>query len=170
MNDPALSLLLAGLDEAFDRKSWHGTNLRGSLRGVSLEQALRRPDPARHNIWEIFVHAAYWKRVVGRAVAGGAGNLFPFKGSNWFPRTEGDATAWRRDLRLLAASHEKLRAAVAALDPRLLDRPGPRGPYTYAAMIRGIAAHDLYHAGQIQLLKKLIGAPARTRAASAARS
>ena len=49
------------LDEAFDRRSWHGTNLRGSIRGLPRSTAAWRPAPDRHNIWELVVHAAYWK-------------------------------------------------------------------------------------------------------------
>ena len=63
---PALDILLGLLDEAFERKSWHGTNLRGSLRGLPAKQAAWRPGPRRHNIWEIAVHAAYWKYAVRR--------------------------------------------------------------------------------------------------------
>ena len=53
--------LLVVLDQAYDRTSWHGTNLRGSIRRVPLSMAAWRPAPGRHNIWEVVVHAAYWK-------------------------------------------------------------------------------------------------------------
>ena len=56
--------LLALLDEAFDRRSWHGTNLKGSIRGMTATQAAWRPRPGRHNVWEIVGHAAYWKYAV----------------------------------------------------------------------------------------------------------
>ena len=64
-------MILALLDQAYDRPSWHGTNLRGSLRRVTPEQAAWRPGPARHNIWEIAVHAAYWKYAAWRRLTGG---------------------------------------------------------------------------------------------------
>ena len=48
--DPAVAMLLALVDEGFDRRSWHGTNLRGALRGVTPAQALWRPGRERHNI------------------------------------------------------------------------------------------------------------------------
>ena len=66
MADPRIDLLLEILDQAFDRKGWHGTTLRGALRGMTAEAALWRPAPGRHNIWELAVHAAYWKYVVRR--------------------------------------------------------------------------------------------------------
>ncbi len=64
--------LLSILDQAYDHRSWHGTNLRGSLRGVSLRKAAWRPGRGRHNIWELVVHAAYWKYAAGRRIAGHA--------------------------------------------------------------------------------------------------
>jgi hypothetical protein len=62
--------LLSILDQAYDRRSWHGVNLRGSIRGVSVTQACWRPGPARHNIWETVVHAAYWKYALWRRLTG----------------------------------------------------------------------------------------------------
>ena len=59
-------LLLRILDDAYERKAWHGTNLRGSLRGVTADEARWRPAPGRHNIWELAVHCAYWKYTVRR--------------------------------------------------------------------------------------------------------
>ena len=153
--DPAIALLLTAIDEAYDHRSWHGTNLRGSLRGLTAKQAMWRPGPGRHNIWELVVHAAYWKYVVRRLLTGAARGSFPLKGSNWFPRQEADAAAWRRDLELLAAEHREMRAAVATLPAAQLGKLSPKKRHTYAMLIRGIAAHDLYHAGQIQLLKRL---------------
>jgi hypothetical protein len=153
--DAAITLLLAALDEAYDRKSWHGTNLRGSLRTLTPGDALWRPAPARHNILEIVVHAAYWKYVVRRSLTGMRRGSFPLKGSNWFPRLASGPAQRRDDLDLLAGEHRQLRAAVAAFDPGKLNDLTGRGHFTCAALIRGIAAHDLYHAGQIQLLKRL---------------
>src|SRR5262249_48741890 len=63
-------LLLRILDEAYERKAWHGTNLRGSLRGVSSDTAAWRPARGRHNIREIAVHCAYWKYTVRRRLTG----------------------------------------------------------------------------------------------------
>jgi len=137
------------LDEAFERHSWHGTNLRGSLRGVTAAAAAWRPAPDRHNVWELALHAAYWKYVVRRKLTGEKRGSFALQGTNFFRR--GDALedkAWKADVAILVAEHRALRAAVEALPaagrtPRLL------------RMIRGAAAHDVYHAGQIQLLKRL---------------
>lgn len=152
---PAILLLLDALDEAFDVRSWHGTNLRGSVRGLTPQQAAWRPAPGRHNIWEIVVHAAYWKYVVRRVITGARRGSFPLKGSNWFLRDGNDSASWRRDLQLLVNEHRQLRQAVAARPPASLRLLTRKRAFTYAALIRGVAAHDLYHAGQIQLLKRL---------------
>ena len=152
--------LLSVIEQAYDHRSWHGTNLRGSIRQVSAEQASWRPAPARHNIWEIVVHAAYWKYAVWRRLTGARRGSFPLKGSNWFRRPQ-DMTsqAWRSDVALLDQTHRSLRAAVASLSTSELHRT-PRGSnVSNFALLSGIAAHDLYHAGQIQLLKKLSRRP-----------
>jgi hypothetical protein len=153
--------LLSIIDAAYNRPSWHGTNLRGSLRGVSPRQAAWRPGRDRHNIWEIVVHAAYWKYIARRRLLGESRGSFPLKGSNWFRRpAEESAASWRSDVALLDETHRSLRAAVANLSPSDLSHT-PRGSkVSNLALLSGIAAHDLYHAGQIQLLKRL--SPRRT--------
>ena len=151
-----VSALLAQIDEAFDHQSWHGTNLKGSVHGVTARQAAWRPRPGRHNIWELTLHAAYWKYVAWRRLADAKRGSFALEGSDWFP-TPSPATAkeWDKGKALLAAEHARLRTRIARLPAARLRRK-PRGSQlSRAALIRGIAAHDLYHAGQIQLLKRL---------------
>jgi hypothetical protein len=152
-------LLLAIIDQAYNRTSWHGTNLRGSIRRVGVEQAVWRPKPNRHNIWEIVVHAAYWKYAAARRFTSGARGSFGLKGSNWFrrPLDRANATerAWREDVALLDETHDTLREAVARLSPEDLTRTPPGKKVSNFALLSGIAAHDLYHAGQVQLLKRL---------------
>ncbi|MGH7448383.1 MAG: DinB family protein [Longimicrobiales bacterium] len=150
-----IPLLLTQLDQAYDRRSWHGTNLRGSIRGVTPAQAVWRPGPRRHNIQEIVVHAAYWKYAVRRRFSGEGRGSFPLKGSNWFTRTSADEAQWRADIRLLEDMHRLLRTAVADLDPTRLNGRAEGGTVSSLALVSGIIAHDLYHAGQIQLLKRL---------------
>jgi hypothetical protein len=161
-----VDLILAVIDQAFDRRSWHGTNLRGSIRGMTAGEAAWRPAPGRHNIWEIVVHAAYWKYAVRRRVVGERRGSFALKGSNWFerPLAAADPDAlWDEDLALLAETHRALRRAVAELPLARLDAVALGGRTTVRDLLTGIAAHDLYHAGQIQLIKRLRSAarPAR---------
>jgi hypothetical protein len=151
------AMLLDGLDEAFDKKSWHGPNLRGAIRGVTAAQAAWRQVADRHNIWELTLHAAYWKYVVRRKILREKRGSFVLKGSNFFERPEvGSAfaegglaeAAWKCDIAILEAEHQKLRDAVADLPVQALTPP-------LCHLIRGAAAHDLYHAGQIRLLRRM---------------
>jgi hypothetical protein len=148
--------LLAIMDAAYDRTSWHGTNLRGSIRGLSVRQAAWRPSSHRHNIWELVVHAAYWKYTALRRSIGAPRGSFPLKGSNWFDRRAGlSDRAWREDVALLEHTHRSLRAAVAELSPSDLTKTPQGSKVSNFALLSGVAAHDLYHAGQVQLLKRL---------------
>ncbi|HYV02955.1 MAG TPA: DinB family protein [Blastocatellia bacterium] len=149
-------LLILQLEQAFDHRSWHGTNLFGSIRGITPEQAAWRPGQGRHNIWEIIVHAAYWKYTVYRRLVDEARGSFPLKGSNWFLRPlEGTPAELKADTRLLRDFHEKLLAAVEQFDTKRLDARPHGSKLRFKDLIVGVAAHDLYHAGQIQLLKRL---------------
>jgi len=151
-----VELLVTGLEEAFQRRSWHGTNLLGSLRGLRPDPAAWRPAPGRHNIWEILVHTAYWKYAVARRITGGKRGGFPFRGSNWFLRpVRGTKDELADDLALLKRCHAELVAVARTVPLGQLRRKPPTTRYTVEATLRGVAAHDLYHAGQIQLLKRL---------------
>jgi len=146
-------LVLTLLDEAYKKKTWHGPNLRQAIRGVSAKQAAWRPGAGRHNIWEETVHAAYWKYAVRRRMEGGKRGAFALKGSNFFPRPEkGKASeaAWRKDKELLEREHQALRASIE----KVLETP--RGA-KFLRQIYGVALHDVYHAGQIRLLRRLMG-------------
>ena len=154
--DAEIRQLLAIVDQAYDKKSWHGTNLRGSIRGLSAAQAAWRPAPARHNIWEIVLHAAYWKYAVTRRFSEAPRGSFPLQGSNWFSRPDRlTDSAWHGDVKLLESTHETLRREIAGLAGSDLTATPPRSKVSNFDLIAGIAAHDLYHAGQIQLLKRL---------------
>ncbi len=151
-----VAVLLHLIDEAYNRKAWHGPNLRGSIRGLNEKEAAWRPGPARHSIWEIVVHAAYWKYAVRRRLLGEKRGTFPFAGSNWFPRPGGrSGQSWKEDVLLLEDQHRRLREAIAAMDDSDLMKKSGQSKQTPLRLVAGIAAHDLYHAGQIQLLKRL---------------
>ena len=158
MSDPscdAVAVLVGMLDDAFQRDAWHGPNLRASVRRVPYGEAIWRPAPEQRNIWEITLHAAYWKYCVWRRLTAAKRNSFPRKGSNWFARPcQGDAPgAWREDVALLDEMHARLRAAVEGLRPADLPSAPPGSNVTTAAIVSGIALHDVYHAGQIQQIR-----------------
>ena len=152
-----LDLLLHNLDQAFGKKAWHGPNLRGALARLGADDAAWRPAAGRHNAWELAVHCAYWKYAVWRQLTGQPKGSFPLEGSNFFARPDGpaDEAAWKADRKLLDTIHRRLREAAAALTPRRLGVKPEGSKYPARELLVGIASHDLYHAGQIQLLKRL---------------
>jgi hypothetical protein len=144
-------LILALLTEAYEKKTWHGPNLRQSLKGVSAGQAAWRPGPDRHNIWELALHATYWKYVARRKIEGGKRGSFALKGSNFFERPEKDKSteaAWTADKKLLDQAHRALCTAIA----KSLRKPRDA---KFLRQLYGVAFHDIYHAGQIRLLRRL---------------
>jgi uncharacterized damage-inducible protein DinB len=149
-------LLLRFLDEAYNKKAWHGSQLRGTLRRVKAKQAVWRPGRGRHSIAEIAIHCAYWKYTVRRRIRGEKRGSFPLKGSDWFPVSEAVTEAgWKELVSLLDEQHQSLREAMETAPwSKLTEGPGG-GPNKPAAHIHGAAMHDLYHAGQIQTLKAL---------------
>ncbi len=149
--DPA-KLVLALLDEAYEKKTWHGPNLKQSIKGVNAKQAAWRPGPGRHNIWEVALHAAYWKYALRRRIEGRKRGSFELQGSNFFARPEKaklTEAAWSADKKLLDREHRALRVTVANL---LRTARGAK----FVNQLYGMAFHDIYHAGQIRLLRRLM--------------
>ena len=154
--DAEMRLLLEILDESYERKAWHGPNLKGSIRGLSAEQAAWRPRPDRHSIADNVVHSAYWKYAVRRRLRAEKRGSFAMKGSNWFliPSPLSEWT-WREFVILLDNEHRSLREAIASFPLERLYEIPQGGKVAYVSQIHGIAMHDVYHAAQIQLLKRL---------------
>src|SRR5688572_10583095 len=146
MASPSIVLLLALLDEAFDKPAWHGPNLMGSIRRLDHETASTIVIEGRKTIWEQVLHAAYWKQRVLNQLVGT--ERFPRSPANW-PRLPQPWTgeAWRADVALLVEIHGRLRRAVEGLGE---DELTPR----VMKYVRGAAMHDIYHAGQINWLKR----------------
>lgn len=146
-------LILTMLDEGYEKRTWHGLNLKQSIRGVTARQAAWRPRAGRHNIWELVLHAAYWKYAVRRRIEGRKRGSFVLQGSNFFPRPEKgkqNEAAWDADKQLLEREHRALREAVA----RVLKMPQAE---RFLPQLWGVAFHDIYHAGQIRSLRRLMG-------------
>jgi len=145
-------IILNLFEEGFERKTWHGPNLWQALKGVSARQAAWRPATARHNIWEETLHAAYWKYAVRRRLQGGQRGSFVLKGSNFFVRPEPrklTAAAWAADKAILRHEHAALREVLKAVLAKPVTDKVRR-------MLWGVAFHDVYHAGQIRLLRRLM--------------
>jgi DinB superfamily len=141
------SIIVALLEEAYRKKTWHGPNLRQAIKGVTAGEAAWRPVPGGHNIWEEVLHAAYWKYMVRRRLEGGKRASFVLRGRNFFARPEKGKT-WRADQSILETEHRRLVRTVR----QILKSPRAR---KHLPMLYGVAFHDVYHAGQIRLLRRL---------------
>jgi uncharacterized damage-inducible protein DinB len=144
------------LRRAFDGEAWHGDSLFEILEGVSAKQAAARPVANAHSIWELVLHIAAWDGVVARRFGGAVAELADAEN---FPRvTDASEAAWRRALAEARRVHAELIEAVSKMPDSQLDEmvPGKEGAhYTFYYMLQGVVQHELYHAGQIALLKKL---------------
>lgn len=160
MVEPRLAEVLLLLDPPSGTRLWYGgATVLGSLRGVGPEQAAWRPGPGRHSIWELALHAAYWKYAVRRrldpSVPRGA---FPRSPANWPRMPEpADDRAWKNDRGLLRREHEMLVEVARSLEPDALERRDAKGDYRALDLLFGVVTHDIYHTGQIQLTKRLYG-------------
>jgi hypothetical protein len=102
------------------------------------------------------LHAAYWKYTVRRRLRSDARGSFALKGSNWFPVPATLSPAeWKAHVALLESEHRLLRQTILTFSADRLHEVSPGAKVSHLATIMGIAAHDVYHAGQIQLLKRL---------------
>lgn len=153
-----LPLLIEAIQPPPGRSGWHGGPTPiGALRGVGADQAWWSPTPRRKSIWALTLHLTYWKYAVRRLLDRSGRGAFPRAPSNW-PRPPGspDPESWSADVALLKQEHHRLLQAAAEVTPRLLGRrPAGSRRWTYGELLLGIAAHDAYHTGQIQLMKRL---------------
>lgn len=141
------------LRRAMEGEAWHGPSLREILEGITAEQAARRPIPAAHSIWEIVLHVTVWESVVRRRLAGEV--IVDLSPDQDWPRPQAlDEAAWKRALDDLARENQLLRQAVLGLEEERLRAKVQGTGYSVYFMLHGVVQHDLYHAGQIALLKK----------------
>jgi len=143
------------LRRAFEGSAWHGPALLELLEDVDARTAAAHPVPNVHSIWELVLHIAAWDGAGSRRLDGHKCQL---KGAKNFPPVLTPTEAeWRKAVASAKQAHDSLVSTVASLsDERLRDLvPGKR--YDFYHMLHGIAQHELYHAGQIALLKKAQG-------------
>ncbi len=152
-----VDILLKMIDEGYTKSAWHGANLRGSLRGIDAKKALWRPGKGRPRIWDIVLHVAHAKYLIWRRTVVNREEKFPRDTAGrqyWYeiPSIANEAN-WRKDLKLLADYQRRIREAVLALKKKSIEQSFD----TLMHRFNGCAMHDVYHAGQIQLIKKLCG-------------
>ncbi len=149
------------LERAFRGGAWHGPALAETLAGVDAKTASRRPLPGTHTIGEIALHARVWIDVARRRLAGEAlGDLTPEL--DW-AAADGSEHSWQEALDRLEEAHSSLHATVLALEDARLEDPVAGSDPTVRGLLLGVIQHNVYHAGQIAILKK--AAEGRTEAA-----
>lgn len=142
------------LKRAFEGEAWHGPALMEILEGITAPQAAARPSPAVHNIWEIVLHIGAWERAGVRRLQGERAEL-PAE-ENWPVLTDTSEEAWEQTRKALERGNEELRSAISHVDESRLHQPIVEGMSSVYVTLHGIVQHDLYHAGQIALVKKMV--------------
>lgn len=148
----SIERILIQLNAAYGGPAWHGPSLRELVDGVSEAQARARPVASAHSILEITVHIRAWMDAVSERLAGNARELTTEE--DW---SDVAKTSWPAVLEELAHAESRVCDAVARLKPEDLDKPVPGARYSVYALVHGLIQHNLYHAGQIALLKKALG-------------
>lgn len=142
------------LKRALEGEAWHGPALLELLAGVSATSANARPIPGAHTIWEIVLHLAAWHRAVSRRLEGERVNLSPEE--DWPAVTNTGEAAWKQALETLHKSYQLLHTQLSNLKDSQLDEAPSGSNHSIYVMLHGLIQHDLYHAGQIALLKKAL--------------
>ena len=141
------------LRRAFEGNAWHGPAVRELLAGVTAAQAAGRPLPNAHSIWEIALHIATWERVVRQRMQGETIVDLPPE-QDWPPVRDASEAAWRRAIEELERANHDLRETIAQANEARLNETVAGKDHTVYVMLHGLIQHDLYHAGQIAILKK----------------
>ena len=148
--------LVDQLRRSAEGDAWHGPSVREVLDGVTAADAFAHPIAGAHSIWELVLHMAAGIQLVLRRLDGDGRQLSPEE--DWPTPSEPMEEAWRRDVESLFALNKRLREAVATFPATHLDDPlVPDPPYSAFTQFIGLTQHDLYHAGQIMLLRRALG-------------
>jgi uncharacterized damage-inducible protein DinB len=148
-----LAMIIDELQRIHTGEAWHGPALRDLLSGVTAEQAAARPVPGGHSIWELVLHIAAWEEVFRNRLEGQPAKE-PQEG-DFPPIEEANQQAWPEALAYLDSTHEQLLKTVSGLSDGALLETVVGQEYSVGFMLHGIVRHQVYHAGQIGLLKKL---------------
>ena len=140
------------LERGFDGDAWHGDPLLKILEGVTAKQAAAAPVKNAHSIWEIVNHIRAWRSAVEARLNGQVRELAG--AADWPPVGDTSDTAWRDTIRDLCQRHQSFMKAVRAFPESKLNENAPNRDHSYYVMLQGMVQHDLYHAGQIAILKK----------------
>ncbi len=144
------------LDEGYGPGAWYGSDLRAAVGEATAATAFTRPAAGRHNVAEVALHHAYWAGQIAAKLTGDAAATFPLEGEDWFEVADESRLSWREIVATLEAAQQRLSQAVSEIASGA--RISPLGEAERFDVVIGITGHAAYHAGQIQLIKKLIGA------------
>ena len=153
---PETRLLTRVLDEGYGPGAWHGADLKAALADVSPEAAFWRPSPERHNVAEVALHHAYCVHSVRGQVSGTTPEPFVLEGQDWFELSGPERLAWPQIQAAVEKEQSKLATVVAEIAAGRTES-GVSEAERFN-LVLGITCHAVYHAGQIQLLKRLHGA------------
>jgi hypothetical protein len=142
------------LDEGYGPGAWYGSDMRAAVAGVSAADAFKRPGKGRHSIAEVALHQAFWAGVVESRLTGAAPPPFPLEGEDWFALENGSPLSWKKVTQTLDAAQVRLSQAVSEIASGA--RTSPLGEAERFDQVIGIMGHAAYHAGQIELIKKMI--------------
>jgi len=142
------------LQRAYAGEAWHGPSIKEVLDGITAGQALATPIAGAHSIWEVTMHIGVWMSAARRRLNGDAAKLTPQE--DWPPMNGRSPDVWRQTLDALEQEHNQLRAAIASLPESSLPNLAPGKDHSVEFMLHGVIQHNLYHAGQMALLKKAL--------------
>lgn len=141
------------LRRAFAGDAWHGPAVLELLSDVDPATAAAHSLPDVHSIWELVLHIAAWDGAVHRRLTTGKAVVLS-DAQNFPPVKDKSGVAWKKAVTHLRATHKGLIGTVSTLpDSRLAERV-PGKDYDIYFMLHGVAQHELYHAGQIAILRK----------------
>lgn len=146
--------ILDQMDRAWEGDAWHGPSVKRVLENITAELASDHPIRSAHSIWEIIHHLGSWNRIVRHRLIGDP--IEPTPEVDWPPVWDASEVAWKRSLEILDENRKLLRKTVEKLKDEQLNVQLPGEGYTNYVMLHGLVQHDLYHAGQIALLKKVV--------------
>ncbi|HJZ75404.1 MAG TPA: DinB family protein [Vicinamibacterales bacterium] len=141
------------ISEGYGTGAWHGPDLKAALGDVTTETAFWRPGPDRHNIAEIATHHAYCVRNVRAKLTGVEAEPFVLEGDDWFALPDASTLSWSAILGLVEREQEQLAALAAGIDAGRTRSVLPDSERF--DLLLGITCHAVYHAGQVQLIKKV---------------
>jgi uncharacterized damage-inducible protein DinB len=155
------ALIADQLRRAFEGDAWHGPALLELLDDVDAATAAAKPLADAHSIWELVLHIAAWDAAACRRLGGE--KIQPAGVANFPVVPKPTDAAWRKSVSQVKRTHDVLIKTVAVLPNARLRERVPGKKYDFCHMLHGVAQHELYHAGQIAILKKAQAAVARTK-------